>query len=261
MNTGFNIFFPMRNFALVGLCLLIFACRKPELNQATNQLEAYPITVEEEAAASRTLLVQAIDKQGGLSEDSRANSILQSIVAKLIEKSVLVTMPDSFYVYLVQSPDINAFVVPGGNIIITDGLFRVLQTEDQLAAITSHMLAHAAAHHVRRFLLGGSVNSETGKVEMPEPSDAATWNMDVLELFSHSYNEAEELKADSIAITMMSAGGYDPDALKQAFYLIREIPVYPSSAPFLKIHPGALTGERQDRMDATIKSVSEPAAQ
>jgi predicted Zn-dependent protease len=260
MNQRIMILVTFKISAVAGMCFLIFGCHKPELNQATNSIEVYPISIEEEVTATRTLLVQAIDKQGGLSEDSRAVSILKSISKKLIESSVLASMPDSFEIFLVKNPEINAYVVPGGNIIITEGLFRVLQTEDQLAGITSHMLAHAAAHHIRRFLFGGSINVETGVVEMPELSDAATWNTEVMELFDHPFNDAEEMTADSLAVTFMAAGNYNPEALQQAFFLIREIPVYPSSAPFLKIHPGASTGVRQDRIEETIKSISEPAA-
>ena len=49
---------------------------------------------------------------------------------------------------VVDSPEMNAFVLPGGKVCVYSGLFQVLKNEDSLAAVIGHEVGHAIARHV-----------------------------------------------------------------------------------------------------------------
>jgi Zn-dependent protease with chaperone function len=51
-------------------------------------------------------------------------------------------------VYIIRQPVPNAFVTPAGQICVFEGLLSLLKTEDQLAAVLSHELAHSVARHI-----------------------------------------------------------------------------------------------------------------
>ena len=48
---------------------------------------------------------------------------------------------------VIESPQINAFCLPGGKIGVFTGLLRVVKNDDQLAAVLAHEVSHAVAHH------------------------------------------------------------------------------------------------------------------
>ena len=54
-------------------------------------------------------------------------------------------------VVVINSPDTNAGALPGGKFVVFTGLLRLLDDEDELAAVIAHEVAHVVArHHVRR---------------------------------------------------------------------------------------------------------------
>jgi len=52
-----------------------------------------------------------------------------------------------FQFYVLDSDEINAFAVPGGHVFLFTGLFKRLDTQDALAAVTAHELAHVRKQH------------------------------------------------------------------------------------------------------------------
>ena len=51
---------------------------------------------------------------------------------------------------VIQRPDPNAMVVPGGKVVVHTGLLDLMQTEDELAAVLSHEVAHVLSRHIVR---------------------------------------------------------------------------------------------------------------
>ena len=91
---------------------------------------------------------------------------------------------------VLEADQINAFCLPGGKICVLTGLLRVVRDDDQLAAVISHEIAHALAHHVseriaRQRTTGGG-------------------------LLALSYDRQQELEADHIGVFLMTFAGYDP---------------------------------------------------
>lgn len=51
---------------------------------------------------------------------------------------------------VISSPQMNAFVMPGGKVVVYTGLMNILKSEDELAAVLAHEVAHVLARHVVR---------------------------------------------------------------------------------------------------------------
>jgi len=94
-------------------------------------------------------------------------------------------------VRVVQERQVNAFCLPAGKMVVFTGIIPVAQNDAQLAAVLSHEMAHALAHHgserVARERSGGGV------------------------LSSLKYDRFQESEADKIGVFLMPFAGYDPD--------------------------------------------------
>lgn len=49
---------------------------------------------------------------------------------------------------MIQRPDPNAMVVPGGKIVVHSGLLDIMRSDDEIAAVLGHEAAHVLARHV-----------------------------------------------------------------------------------------------------------------
>ena len=48
---------------------------------------------------------------------------------------------------LTRGDEINAYAAPGGNVMVTTGLYRIIENEEQLAAVLAHEIAHITLKH------------------------------------------------------------------------------------------------------------------
>lgn len=99
-----------------------------------------------------------VDKELKPSEDKEATARVERIGAEIAaianEGSVVTTWGDArfnpfeYRFKLVQDKDINAFSLPGGYIYVYDGLVKSSESDDELAGVLAHEVAHAALRHV-----------------------------------------------------------------------------------------------------------------
>jgi predicted Zn-dependent protease len=91
---------------------------------------------------------------------------------------------------VIETPQINAFCLPGGKIGVFTGLLRVVKNDDQLAAVLAHEVSHAVAHHASERI----ARAQTGRGG----------------LFALSFNREQESEADHIGVFLMTFADYDP---------------------------------------------------
>ncbi len=120
---------------------------------------------------------------------------------------------------LIDSKDINAWAMPGGKVVVYTGLLPVTQTEDALAVVVGHEIAHAIAQHGNERMsqqlvqqLGG-VALQIALAKQPQQTQ---------EIFMTSYgigttvgailpfSRKEELEADKFGLFFSAMAGYDP---------------------------------------------------
>ncbi len=156
-----------------------------------------------------------------------------------------------FTFYLVDMPVPNAFALPGGQIFVTRGMLDLGLTDDMLACLLGHELAHVTRRHGTRMqkratllnvlsqaLLVGVMIGVDDEPENPydpygRPGNrkgslvqgAAATGMVVSELLLRNYNREFEDEADVEGQRLAAGAGYDPDGARQLWELMnRRIP-------------------------------------
>ena len=162
------------------------------------------------------------------------------------------TRPETFGGYhfmVLNSDDINAFAAPGGLILVTRGLLKCCQTEDELAAVLAHEIGHVEKMHGLRAIKTGRLNSalttlavEAGKNLAGEQLAEVTKAFDesindiTTTLMNSGYSRKLEYEADAAGVAILKRAGYQPGALA-AMLVNMQKNWDPSRHDFAATHP------------------------
>ena len=120
-----------------------------------------------------------------------------------------------YHFTVIDSPDINAFALPGGYIYIHRGLMAYLGSEAELAAVLGHEVGHVTARHGVRQQSQSTAWGVLGQaVAMGTGVGAAADVTGVLgNAVVRGYGRDMELEADGLGAEYLARGGYDPQAM------------------------------------------------
>ena len=129
-----------------------------------------------------------------------------------------------FRFYLLDSPEVNAFAVPGGYIYITRGIMAYMQDEAQLAGVIGHEIGHVTARHgVRQHaqsqlagLLGEAVAIGTGNRQAAELSNVLGGAI------VRGYGRAHELESDRLGAEYLAKSGYDSKKMIEVVGILKD---------------------------------------
>lgn len=121
---------------------------------------------------------------------------------------------------LVQDQNVNAFCMPGGKIVVYEGLLPVTRDEASLAIVLGHEIAHAVARHSAERLsnsvrqqygsqLLGAVLTGSGASADLQQLGAAAFGIGS-KLGGAAYSRKQESEADHLGIVFAAMAGYDP---------------------------------------------------
>jgi predicted Zn-dependent protease len=170
------------------------------------------------------------------------------------------TRPQTFGGYhfqVVDSMEINAFAAPGGLIIVTRGMLRCCKTEDALAAVLAHEIAHVQNQDGLRSIntsrltsaltiLAAESAKQLGGHNLAQLTQAFEGSVgDVLNtVVTTGYSRDQESQADLAAINILRRVGYNSYALVDMLTVMKT-QLKPGSGGFGKTHPDA-----QERINA-----------
>jgi len=145
-------------------------------------------------------------------------------------------------VNVIDAPQINAFCMPGGKIMVFDGLIDTLKlSDDELAAVIGHEIAHALLEHGRarmseQVLKGVGINLAAAYFGLSDVGTAALAQAAQLAI-TLPYSRGHETDADLVGLELAARAGYDPSA---ALSLWRKMGAASKGQPpqFLSTHPG-----------------------
>lgn len=120
---------------------------------------------------------------------------------------------------VLDSPQVNAFCLPGGKVAVFTGLLPVAEDDDQLAVVMGHEIAHALAHHANERIARQqyqeiAARAAGGVLGQIDPEHAATLiNLlgGVSQVRGLAYDRQQESEADHIGIFLMTFAGYNPE--------------------------------------------------
>jgi predicted Zn-dependent protease len=189
-----------------------------------------------------------------LIDDHEINTFVRTIGNRLVGS--LGNQPFDYEFFVVADDSINAFAVPGGKIFVHAGLISRADSEQELAGVLGHEIAHAAAHHsVRQQEKSAPVNYATLlgiflSVINPVLGQAAiAAGMSQMLAYQRDF----EREADFLGIGYAADAGFEPAgmlALLRKMY--DEQKMNPTLIPpYFMSHP--LSGERLAYIEATLK--------
>jgi predicted Zn-dependent protease len=163
---------------------------------------------------------------------------LNNICGALAVNSPRPEMYNGYHVVILNSREINAFATPGGHIFLTRELVELAGSEDTLAAVIAHELAHIQLEHGVRIINNMRLTrdlTETGTQAAGVAARAASINErkilfgnSVVELTNtlvkNGYSREQEFEADHYALALLALTGYQPSALVEMLRLLERSP-------------------------------------
>jgi predicted Zn-dependent protease len=203
---------------------------------------------------------------GNPAKTAYINRIVQAIVVNSPNPEIY----NGYHAVILDSQEINAFATPGGHIFVTLGLINTAASEDALAAVLAHEIAHIQLKHSIKAIR----TSRITQAVMATGSAAATvaaQNTSLTELTSifdesitdivntmvnNGYSRDQEFDADGTALTLLAGAGYDPASLLEMLRAL-DTALAGQSAGFGRTHPAPR--DRITRANERLGSVPRPA--
>jgi len=142
-------------------------------------------------------------------EDAATSAYVADVAQPLLPN---LRRPGIHYTFhVIDTPDINAFAMPGGQIFVTTGLLGFVESEAELAAVLGHEISHVDLRHcVERF----QYQYRLKKAGMP----VAGWMVETAHrLATMGFSPYQESDADLAGERLAIEAGYDPDAAATLF--------------------------------------------
>ena len=141
--------------------------------------------------------------------------LAKKVVARLLPHSGLPEARDGgeWEVNVIQSDDVNAFVIPGGKVFVFTGILPICEDEQGLAAVLGHEIAHNIAHHSAENLSRVSFLlpfAWAAAYFLDVSGQLTFWVLDLA--YNRPGSRKQESEADLLGLMMMSRACYDPQA-------------------------------------------------
>ena len=226
--------------AIVGLFAVVSYYGVSSLNPVTGEKQRVSLSPEQEIAMGLSTAPQMAAQFGGLSRDADAAGRAKEIGRRLVAQSVAARSPYKYDFHLLADPrTINAFALPGGQIFITTGLYRLLRTPGELAAVLGHEIGHVIARHSAEHLAKQQLTRGiVGAVAVGSGDMTATQvAQQVGAMINMKYGRDDELESDALGIRLMAEAGYDPRAMLGVMQALAKASGSSRQPEMLSTHP------------------------
>lgn len=158
---------------------------------------------------------------------------------------------------LVKSPEVNAFCMPGGKIVVYEGILPITQDATGLAVVLGHEVAHAVAKHANERMsqqvlsqYGGAALGMVldGKSAGVQQAASAVYGLGAQYGIMLPYSRKQELEADHLGLIFMSMAGYNPQ-MAESFWKRMSQSSSSNVAEFMSTHPSDETRIKQIQKD------------
>jgi predicted Zn-dependent protease len=151
---------------------------------------------------------RVLSSYGGAYEDPKLQAKLAGIVERLVAAS---EGPEiSYRITVLNSPAVNAFALPNGQLYVTRGLLGLANDASEVASVLSHEMAHVTARHAALREEHAHADLVAGVTDLlaGPPDDALALARSKLD--AASFSRAQEIEADGIGVANAARSGYDP---------------------------------------------------
>jgi len=228
--------------AIAGFALLSYFGKK-NYNEITGENQYVDLSPEQEVALGLQAAPQMARQYGGLHPDQRAQTLVDHIGNRLVERTATSSTPYRFEFHLLADEDtVNAFALPGGQVFITAALLSRLETEGQLAGVLGHEIGHVAARHGAEHLAKAKLTQGLTGAAILATSDGSGRGSAALaamigRLVNMKYGRDDELESDRLGVRFTADSGYDPRAMIRVMEILDAASQGTRPPEFYSTHP------------------------
>lgn len=210
MNSASNVKNRLCKYAILGLSAFLVSCT---VNPATGQKQFTGfLPAGQEASLGASEHEKVRETYGDFITGPIADYVsrIGQKVAANTERSDV-----QYKFFVIDSPIVNAFAVPGGYIYVSRGLLALANSEAEMAGVIAHEIGHITARHTAaRMSQGMLVGLGAAVLSAATGSDAVGQVANVgSDLYIKSYSRSQEDEADGLGVRYMAQAGYDAKAM------------------------------------------------
>lgn len=259
-----------QSIAALSAALALSACSATQ-NPVTGQHEHTIMSTAEEQRIGAQEHPKILAEFGGAYNERGEGSYIADLGNKLVANSQIPGQRFTFT--LLDSPEVNAFALPGGYVYVTRGMMALANNEAEIAGVIGHEIGHVAGRHAaqrktRSTVAGlGQLAAVIGATQMGLGADAVQQLGQMGQVAAKGYvsnfSRSQELEADRLGVEYLARAGYNPYALATLLDNMKDQSSLnaqmegreynPNKVSFLATHPA--TGQRyRQSLDAARAS-------
>jgi predicted Zn-dependent protease len=256
----------VRGAAIALVALLLAACSSTPDNRQVSLPVPQSAALTERLPATEREHARILASYSGAYVNAQLQAVIEQTVDRLVAAS---ERPDLKYkVTILNSPAINAFALPNGQLYITRGLVALSNDKAELASVLAHEMGHVIARHAairEEQAKQAAIISQVVNDVLSDPQTGAL-ALAKSKLTLASFSRAQEFEADGIGVGISARAGFDPfgasrfltDMQRNADIKAAGGNTDPRALDFLSTHPA--TPERVQNALANARQFSGPGA-
>lgn len=196
----------LRAIVAGALCLALAACATSPLGRS--QLKLFS---KQKVAKMGALAFAQTVKETPVAHDAALTRFVQCVAGAITAQT---NYAANWNVKLFKSDQVNAFALPGGEIGVYVGLFKVVQNQAQLAAVLGHEVSHVIAGHANERMSDATL-AQLGMQMVGASGAVGAGTMALLGMGAQvgillPFSRAQESEADLMGLDLMARAGFDP---------------------------------------------------
>ena len=192
-------------------------------------------TPEDEYYLGRAVAAHVLDAYRPYLSNQPLTAYLNRICQTLVINSSKPVTFNGYHVLILDTPEFNAFASPGGHIFVTRGLVEAASSEDMLAALIAHELAHIILRHGIKLIddmsifndaalaasQGAALSGSASARKLMSYRNSVAGMLDTM--IKNGYSQTYEFEADREALKLLASAGYDPAALVDMLLILQRV--------------------------------------
>jgi len=229
-------------------------------NPVTGKVQHISITPDQEIALGLQAEPQMEQQFGGESSDEQARARVERIGQRIVERSAAGKTPYKYQYHLLADPQtVNAFALPGGQVFMTEALYRHLSTDGEVAGVLGHETGHVVARHSAEQIaksrltqgLTGAAVIATYDPNNPSSQRNAAIAALLGQLVNMRFSRQDESEADALGVQLMTQSGYDPHSMIKVMEVLEKEAGGGRQPEFFSTHPNP--AHRIEQIQADIQ--------
>jgi predicted Zn-dependent protease len=244
-----SLYFWIKSALACFLLIMNVSCSTDPVNAGVS---------EEEINAEAAKAYLEVKSKSKISQNQKWNQMVQRVAQRIARAS-----GENFQweAVLIESPELNAWCMPGGKIAVYTGIMPVLKTEAALAAVMGHEVAHATLRHGMKGYARAKQESYAGLILagatiiggelLCKTQECKQWTQIGgmaagfgLTFLSRKFSREDESAADQSGQLLMARAGYDPAESVQLWQRMNAAKQGQAPPEFMSTHPSDQTRQQ-----------------